>query len=205
MSLVQESFDIATSPAKINGQLQLYTKEVNRLLNLMRGYQVDTRSSAEEATGFIGQCRSILKKIDATRKEILEPVKKFTNKVNDSFRIVTDEIDHQQKAIETKINDWKAIEEMRNQAKVLEAEALSEALEIDVIPVVQNETEKLRSAHATTYERTDWDYHVENLSMVPRDFLTLDESKVKSMLKLGVREIPGLKIFSKQKTIYVSR
>jgi hypothetical protein len=50
--------------------------------------------------------------------------------------------------------------------------------------------------------RMVWSFEVENLSTVPRDFLMLDEQKIRNAIRAGIREIPGIKVFQKQQTVY---
>ncbi len=43
--------------------------------------------------------------------------------------------------------------------------------------------------------RKRWTFEVVNLADVPRDYLRLDEQKVTAVIRAGVREIPGLRVF----------
>lgn len=43
-----------------------------------------------------------------------------------------------------------------------------------------------------------WVHEVEDLSLVPREYLMIDEAKVKEAIKAGTRIIPGIKIFQKE-------
>lgn len=57
----------------------------------------------------------------------------------------------------------------------------------------------------TTYGQTGasftakkvWDYELTDLSLVPREFLILDTSKVGAVVKAGIREIAGIRIYQK--------
>lgn len=43
-----------------------------------------------------------------------------------------------------------------------------------------------------------WAHEVEDISLVPREYLMIDEAKVKEAIKAGTRIIPGIKIFQKE-------
>jgi hypothetical protein len=43
----------------------------------------------------------------------------------------------------------------------------------------------------------EWDYKVADISLVPRDYLILNEKAVKAAIKGGILNIPGLEIFEK--------
>jgi sRNA-binding protein len=42
-----------------------------------------------------------------------------------------------------------------------------------------------------------WDYELVDISLVPNEFVTLNESKVSAVVKAGISEIPGIRIFQK--------
>jgi hypothetical protein len=54
------------------------------------------------------------------------------------------------------------------------------------------------------YTRTDWKYDIMDHNEIPREFLTIDEKKVKASIKAGVRNIPGLKIYSAETAVLKS-
>lgn len=47
-----------------------------------------------------------------------------------------------------------------------------------------------------------WTFEVQNLSQVPREYLMLDEQKIRQAIREGQRDISGLSIFQKQQTVY---
>ena len=50
------------------------------------------------------------------------------------------------------------------------------------------------------FSSSSWEFEIEDINKVPREYLTLDEKKVKDDLKMGIRNIPGLKIYEKTYT-----
>ena len=49
--------------------------------------------------------------------------------------------------------------------------------------------------------REVWTFEVVDISLVPREYLVLDETAVRRAIQNGVREIPGLKIFKKAQLV----
>ena len=56
--------------------------------------------------------------------------------------------------------------------------------------------------HSTEGVRNVWTFEVQNVDNVPREYLMLDEKKVRQAIRSGERHIPGLMIFQKQQTVY---
>ncbi len=56
--------------------------------------------------------------------------------------------------------------------------------------------------HSTEGIRNIWTFEVQNLANVPREYLMLDEKKVRQAIRSGERSIPGLMIFQQQQTVY---
>ena len=49
--------------------------------------------------------------------------------------------------------------------------------------------------------RSTWDFTIEDVNSVPREFLMVNDAAVKAATKAGRREIPGVKIFQKKQTV----
>ena len=77
---------------------------------------------------------------------------------------------------------------------------LFRSVEAPTVPeiVEPEESTSVRTAEGTAYLQNRWTFELEDLAMVPADFLMLDEKKVRAAIKAGVREIPGLKIFEQK-------
>jgi hypothetical protein len=56
--------------------------------------------------------------------------------------------------------------------------------------------------HSTDGVRKVWTFEVNDLSRVPREYLMLDEQKVRQAIREGKRDIAGLSIYQKQQTVY---
>jgi hypothetical protein len=161
--------------------------------------------SMEEALSFSLEARSLYKKIEQARKEITEPARRFANRVNDSAKVFTEKLKEIEKIIQVKVDDWKKKTQALHEMKREELEMLAEAMDLSTSDLVHNQLTTVRVQGGLAYEKTDWKYDVENLSVVPREFLRLDEEKVKLAIKSGAREIPGLRIVEETKTVIRSR
>jgi hypothetical protein len=62
-------------------------------------------------------------------------------------------------------------------------------------PIVRKTTYGQSGAAFTS--KKAWDFSVVDLSKVPLEYMVLNETKVRAVVKAGIREIPGLTIFEK--------
>lgn len=88
-----------------------------------------------------------------------------------------------------------------------EAERIAEQKKAEDQRIRFEQAEKLANAQMTSEfaetqiiseksnVRKVWKFEVVNLALVPANFLTIDDAKVKAAIAEGAREIPGLKIF----------
>jgi hypothetical protein len=85
---------------------------------------------------------------------------------------------------------------------------MAEAHRVD--PVVVQELQELKSQQAVVVAETPknsitkvWSYELLDLNAVPREYLTIDDTKVKTAIKSGVREIPGILIYQKDQLVII--
>lgn len=86
--------------------------------------------------------------------------------------------------------------------------AEEEAKKIEVVaptvvaPVVQEAPKVTRTESGSASQRKVWTFEVVNEAEVPREFLAVDEGRIRDAVKMGVRSIPGVRIFEETKTIF---
>lgn len=71
-------------------------------------------------------------------------------------------------------------------------------------PVVQEAPKITRTEAGSASQRKVWSFEVENPEAVPREYLMVDEKKVRDAVRMGVRDIAGVKIFEDTKTVFRS-
>lgn len=197
---------IADIPEKeVRNQLEQHAFRIERMVDYANTYEIKNQIDAEEAISFAVESRTLFKKIELLRKEITEPARKFINKVNDSAKVFTEKLDKVEEILKAKLDAWKKKKEEEQKLAQKQAEVFAQAMELDVIPYVDEAPKAIRSDNAMTYEKVEWKFDVEDLSKVPMHLLMVDEDKVKQMLRAGIRDIPGLKIYSETKTVIRTR
>lgn len=68
-----------------------------------------------------------------------------------------------------------------------------------VIPKAENVTRTETGAAA--FQRKTWEFELTDIAQVPRDYLILDEKRVRDAIRMGIRDLPGIRIFETSKTV----
>lgn len=172
-------------------QLQQYSDQIDLVVKIAGSVQVSSKQTAQDALTLASDAKSLYKVIEAVRKKITEPARKYAASINDLARGFTDRLKQAEDHIKSKIEDWTRSEQL-------------EDIPIDLM-LLDGDISKIRSDNATAYTKTNWSFEITDVSKVPREFLKVDEEKVKLALKSGIRQIPGLTIVSEDKMIIRSR
>jgi len=88
--------------------------------------------------------------------------------------------------------------------KIAEAEAAKHEIQAPTVlaPVIPVQGKVTRTDSGTSaHQRKVWTFEVQNASLVPADYKIVDEQLIKDAIKMGIREIPGVRIFEETKTI----
>jgi hypothetical protein len=185
--------------------LEMYEGKIDRIIEHATKITVVSNWSAEEAISFGGEAKQLAKSIDNARKAITDPARKFVNKMNDVAKVFTEKLEQVESIIKAKVAAWKRAQAEKIAKEEESAKALSESLGIEVAAYIVDAPKNIRGDGAMSYEQTVWRYEIEDESLIPREYLSVDETKIKGVVKAGIRSIPGLKIFSEQKMIIKSR
>lgn len=182
--------------------------------------KIETQEQAEAITTFTKQLSNIMKAIEDGRKKIKAPAldlgkridaraaalkaplleaEKTARKVLTEYLEEKDRQEREQRRLEQErlaAEAAKRAEEARTDDELNDAIAAEERLAAaSSAPVEKTHVRNSYGNHAGL--RKTWEFDLTDLSLVPREYLVLDEKKVKAAIKDGVRTIPGLNIFEK--------
>jgi len=117
---------------------------------------------------------------------VLKAIEEFVDAINA----------HQRKMLAEK----RAAEEAAR--KAAEAEATPFDDPVNVIPIKPAEATRVVSStgRVSATAQTVWSHELVDLAAVPREYLTLNDARVKAAIAAGVREIPGLRIVENLRT-----
>lgn len=194
--------------------LEVYLEEVNKLKDGITSLVVEDEASQIKAVEYGSMAQGLLKKIDATKEEIIKEPKAFVSSVRKIAGPFEDALEKIKQIAGSKIKQYKAVIEQKrreDEAKLqAEAKALEEKLKKQAkatgtipvsvpVPIIPKVKEVVRTEFGSQSSAEHWVFEVkepflENIILVPGDCLMLNEKNVRAKIKMGIREIPGLNI-----------
>lgn len=202
---------------KAKKHFEKYIEEIDKTYEVAQQLKVEDQESNKKAVEIGTSAKKLYKKIEETRKSIIEEPNSFVKSVNSFARIFTDKLKSIEQLMKQKISQYRAIEEQKRREaelkakkaieelqKKLEKEAKEKGIEPVKVeaPVIPAEPKITRTESGSASGRKVWTFEVVNIDEVPREYLSLNEKKVRDAVRAGVREIPGIRIFQKEKTTF---
>jgi len=173
--------------------LEKYTEPMALLLKKTRHLEpITSRSRALEVVDYIAEARTLVDAIDEKRKELTQVERAYIAKVDAEAKMLVSALDAMQKNAVERLEDWSTTVPQEELQEVDWADA--EILLPDLM-----ENARLITSKAFVLQKEKTEYSVNDLTLIPREYLKVDEKKVKSLFKAGVRDVPGLEIYTTKK------
>ncbi len=187
--------------AELNtAKLELVQKEVEEFLYQNQEITVSTQEDYTKATDTLKVINGKIKKLEEKRVEWTKPILEAKRKIDDDFKQAIKPLEEYVATVKTKMLDWYRGEQKRldEEQKKLEAKALEDAKknkQSEVVVPIVNEVKSHRGDLATATVSKKWMYKLLDENLVPREYLIVDESKIKLAIKEGTRKIAGVEIY----------
>lgn len=154
------------------------SSKIEEMEQIISGIDVKNRDSAELALQMTMQARKIKNSLEESRKNITKPYFDYQKSINKMASDVKDRLESIEKHLKSKIDEWILTEEDNPFGRI-------ETLEVE---------------DGKLFTTKSWDFTIEDPCQIPSEYLKIDESKIQRDVKLGIRNIPGVKIFEVKKT-----
>ena len=144
----------------------------------------------------------IAKLLDSKRQDAVKPALEEQRRINSFFKPVIDKLDHISRLLIKQVNEYvQEVERLERERKALEAKAQADAL-LEGKPV-ETRPEPIRpvSPNVTIPKTKVWTYEIVDDLLVPKQYLSVDTTKVSNAIKGGVRSIPGIKIYEEERIV----
>ena len=167
-------------------------EEANKLLAAFENYTIEDDEGATFVADALKQAHEQYKELETKRKAITKHLVEAKREIDGMFKPATKALDDFKKLLKGKIQE---------RHERLEAARL-EALETnDIGQALANPAPQ---APTGTSVRKTWVFEVEDPAKVPREFLTVDDVKVRQAMEAQGPEnttIPGIKIYQESKIV----
>jgi len=192
--------------------------KINEIAQQCKNIIVSNDDSLATAENLAKTAREVDKLIETKRKEVTKPLLDRKKEIDNFAKEITAELNDAVKGLRSQILTYKQEQERKRQEELrrieeekrkkeeelkakLAAEEEIKPEEVQEFKEIRAEEQKLQSAPAPSGIRKQWTFELVDLNKVPHQYLMLDEAKVKAAIKLGVRDIPGIRIFQKESLV----
>ncbi len=212
-----------TLPAEITQELVAVGDTVKLICEKASDLSVKNTEEAEFATRFLGEVKSEIRTTDDHRKRLVKPFQDAVKNLNNEFKNRIEPMQKVERIVKQKLADHLDAEEKKREeeaARVAEeqrkkeeaaqkkidaakSDAAREKAEENLQKVAEEAPEveaaetSIRTSAGLASTRKIWDFEVKKENEIPREFLKIDETKIRQKIRDGEREIKGLKIFQK--------
>lgn len=204
------------SRAEQSDQLVKYDESVSRYKRASNLIKVVDDDTLGRAAAFVKNVRTEMNAIENDRKEMVAPFNRGVKAINEKAKVLMQPLRGIISVVSLKMGDYqderrraqmikekkqkqadeRAAQRLEKQGRDAEAEGVRE---VSKRREPEPETVRGRTATATIVKR--WVFDVDDLKNVPIEYLQINEKAVNVMIRKGVREIPGLKIFQTRQTL----
>ncbi len=185
--------------ATISREIEPVEQETSQINQLLADYQIETQEDLDWSNRLLKHTKANLKGLEEKRKSITAPIKEGIKRIEDLFRPATTQLAESERILKLKIGEYVASQERARRA-TMQASAIQYAnggTPTEIIP------EPPKAEGLTV--RNVWDFRVTDLALVPREYLSVSESKIRAARDMYLQDgnavppaIPGIEFFQTQ-------
>ena len=194
----------------VRAKLAPYDAEIDKMVALAEALSVTDDATNTTAVEMANQAKKIDAAIERVRKDLVLDPNEYVKAVNGLAKGFQGRLSNIVASLRGKIGAYaqriemerrKAEEAARKAQEELQAKINAEAKAANVepvqiaAPVVPKQQTMVRTEAGSATQRKVWKHEITDEAAVPREYLMIDESKIRQAVKQGVREIPGVRIF----------
>jgi type I site-specific restriction endonuclease len=187
-------------------EIQTLEKQVSPLVKQAGGYTINSVEAVDEASLFLKKVKDTERNLEIKRQEFTAPLNQSLKAINKTFRELRTPLEQARHLLTNKILTWKRAETERLAKEEARRRAIQEAHEKAghevKAPVV---LERPENKIGNTQTRKVWTFAVVDFSKVPDDFKVINPKEVNISIHMGVRNIPGIKIYQEEQLSIVGR
>lgn len=185
-------------------KIDIFEPHANKLAHQAQSLIIEDTESEKKALDIHSEAKTLCCDIDSARKALISPSRKFISRINDAAKLITSNLEETERTLNLKLGMWNLKRQKEAQVAQEAVKKLSESLGLDVEIIAPSAPKTMSSANASASFKSTLGFEVVDADLVPREYLLVDEKKISQAIKMGVREIPGIKLVE-EKTLIIRR
>lgn len=166
--------------------------------------RLETAEDVQAAAELVKEVKRWHNEIDAERKSLTQPMDRIQKWINDLFRPVLSSLAAKEVRLKGMIANFHRQEQERQRQLLMAAAAQAQQAKTpqEYKAVVNHAVATVASAAAVPKNITVaevWTFEVLDEAEVPVEYLSVDSNKVNAAIKAGLRDIPGIRVFSESR------
>jgi hypothetical protein len=192
--------------------ITLIKDQIEELSREGKAIVIADNQSYEVAGLFLKRIKQAQKDLDDRRRSMTRPLDESKKQIMDLFRPVESKIIEIETSIKKSLVQYQAIVDARIKAELEEkrkkdeAEAAEKAKDAEFFgedifieeTKVEDQMQNVAPVVSGISTKTVWDYEIIDMSKLPIEMMMPDPKKIRAAVDFGMRDVPGLRIFSKQ-------
>jgi len=138
------------------------------------------------------------KLIDSKRQDAVKPALEEQRRINGFFKPVIDRLENISKSLIKQVNEYVRLEQKKERERIAEETRLATE---KILAGKKPEPIRPISENVKVWTTKVWVFDIADESIVPKEYLSPDISKINAAIKSGVREIKGIKIRQEERLI----
>jgi len=183
----------------VSFEITSYSEPMTALIAKVKDLEINSRPQALQAVDYIAEARSLLDAIEDKRKELTKKEREFVAKIDNDAKLLVETLKSIQTYSTEKLDAWVSC----NKECFLEDKEI-DWVEAEIMLPDLCESARLITSKAFVIEKEKTNFSITNMTLIPREYLKVDDKKLKLLVKAGIREIPGLSIL-KTKQLEIRR
>ena len=187
---------------KVKNELTEETKRTTEAMALLQGFSIATEEDHARAGAILQVVKAQWNALEERRTAVTGPLNEALRTVNDWFRPVQGPLKDAERILKERISAFVLARKAANEAAMLAASEAAQAGDGATAMVHVGAIQEAPKLQGISFKEV-WSFEVVNIDEVPREFMCLDETKVRDAIwyadtqKTPPRPIPGLRFFLK--------
>lgn len=190
-------------------EIQKIETETSPIIKQAMDMKIADDAGVGSASVVLKNISEMKKGIEERRKFFVAPLNDQVKKINELFKDIVFPLEEADKMIRGKVSTYRSEQaeiarkeqerlnrEAAERQKALDAEA--KALNVEPVKVAAPVVAPPPKSIGNVQTRKVWKFEITNRSVVPAEYLVVDEVKVRQAVMSGAREIPGVRIYEEE-------